>query len=112
MDREIRQFYAQGFEDERLRGGGNGRLEFLRTQEVVRRFVGERSRVLDVGGATGVHAGWLAQDGHDVLVVDAMPSHVETAGALPGVSAVVGDARDLPVDGPSTWCCCSGRSTT
>lgn len=100
MDQEIREFYARGFEEERLRVGGNGRLEFLRTQDVVRRFVGERSRVLDVGGATGVHAGWLAEDGHDVVVVDAMPSHVEVAGALPGVTAVVGDARDLPVDGP------------
>lgn len=94
----IREFYAQGFEAGRLRAG-NGRLEFLRTQEIVRRFVGVRSRVLDVGGASGVHAAWLAEDGHDVLVVDPMPSHVESAGALPGVSAVVGDARDLP-DGP------------
>jgi SAM-dependent methyltransferase len=42
----------------------------------------------------------LAEDGHEVLVVDAMPSHVAVAGALPGVTAVVGDARDLPVDGP------------
>ncbi|TQM82095.1 ubiquinone/menaquinone biosynthesis C-methylase UbiE [Saccharothrix saharensis] len=100
MDQGIRQFYELGYEDERLRVGGNGRLEFLRTQDVVRRFVGERSRVLDVGGATGVHAEWLARDGHDVVLVDAMPSHVEVAGALPGVSAVVGDARDLPVDGP------------
>ncbi|PSL55193.1 ubiquinone/menaquinone biosynthesis C-methylase UbiE [Saccharothrix carnea] len=100
MDREIREFYGRGYEDERLRVGGDGRLEFLRTQEIVRRFVGEPGRVLDVGGATGVHAGWLAEDGHDVVVVDAMPSHVEVAGALPGVSAVVGDARDLPVDGP------------
>ncbi|MEU4739200.1 methyltransferase domain-containing protein [Actinosynnema sp. NPDC023658] len=99
MDQEIRDFYAQGFERERLHVGGNGRLEFLRTQEVVRRFAGPRSRVLDVGGATGVHAAWLARDGHDVLVVDPVPSHVEVAGALPGVSAVVGDARDLP-DGP------------
>ncbi|ROP39470.1 class I SAM-dependent methyltransferase [Saccharothrix texasensis] len=66
----------------------------------MRRFVGGRARVLDVGGATGVHAGWLAQDGHDVVVVDAMPSHVEVARALPGVTAVVGDARDLPVAGP------------
>ncbi|QQQ76328.1 hypothetical protein IOD16_35805 [Saccharothrix sp. 6-C] len=84
MDQEIRDFYAQGFEEEQLRVGGNGRLEFLRTQEIVRRFVGRRAQVLHVGGATGVHAGWLAQDGHDVVVVDAMPSHVEVARACPG----------------------------
>lgn len=100
MDREIREFYERGLEEGRLRAGGTGRLEFLRTQDIVRRFAGERSRVLDVGGAAGVHAAWLAEDGHDVLLVDPVPSHVEAAGALPGVSAVVGDARDLPVDGP------------
>ncbi|NUT53088.1 MAG: class I SAM-dependent methyltransferase [Saccharothrix sp.] len=99
MDEEIRDFYARGFERDRLHVGGDGRLEFLRAQEIVRRFVDGRSRVLDVGGAAGAHAAWLAEDGHEVLVVDPVPSHVEQAGALPGVSAVVGDARDLP-DGP------------
>ena len=32
------------------------------------------STILDVGGATGVHAQWLAADGHDVHVVDLVPA--------------------------------------
>ena len=56
------------------------------------------ARVIDVGGATGVYAGPLAAAGYDVTVVDPVPSHVEAARKLPGVTAVVGDARSLPQD--------------
>ena len=80
---------------------GLGRLEVLRTQEVLRRHLPEVPiRILDVGGATGVHAHWLAADGHDVHLVDLVPGHVEQVRAQPGsagrVTAEVGDARSLP----------------
>ncbi len=91
---------------------GLGRLELLRTQEIVRRHLPDAPlRILDVGGATGVHAQWLASDGHDVHVVDLVPTHVEGAmhvepaevethghvGRVGRVTAEVGDARDLPL---------------
>lgn len=82
-------------EDARLARTPHGRLEFLRTQELLRRFLPERARVLDVGGGTGVHAAWLAADGHRVHLVDLVPAHVAEAAALPGVTAEAGDARDL-----------------
>lgn len=50
---------------------------------------------MDVGGDTGIHAHWLAQDGYQVHVVDPVPKHVESANALDGVTAEVGDARHL-----------------
>lgn len=88
-------------EDERLRSG-TGRIEFLRTQELVRRHLdsGHPCRVLDVGGASGVHAEWLARDGHHVHVVDPVPRHVEQAtqrgqSSSAPFTASVGDARDL-----------------
>ena len=31
------------------------------------------ARVLDVGGGTGVHAKWLAEDGYDVTLIDVVP---------------------------------------
>ena len=56
------------------------------------------AQVLDVGGATGVHASWLAQDGYQVRLVDISPRHVAKAnselGSL-GVVAELGDARAL-----------------
>lgn len=82
---------------------GLGRLELLRTQEVLGRYLPAPPRsILDVGGATGVHAEWLASLGHKVHIVDPMPHHVGAASQLvrkPGqITAEVGDARNLPVD--------------
>ncbi|MFG1863321.1 class I SAM-dependent methyltransferase [Microbispora bryophytorum] len=55
------------------------------------------ARVLDVGGGTGVHAEWLVADGYEVELLDPVPLHVERAGALRGLIARLGDARDLPL---------------
>jgi SAM-dependent methyltransferase len=81
---------------------GLGQLELLRTREVLSRYLpAQPGSILDVGGATGVHATWLASLGHRVHVVDLMPHHVDAAAGIdapPGrVTAEVGDARDLPV---------------
>ncbi|MFF8958068.1 class I SAM-dependent methyltransferase [Streptomyces sp. NPDC014894] len=94
---EILAYYERGKEDGRLRTGV-GRLELWRTQDVLRRLLPEPpATILDVGGGSGVHAAWLAGDGHRVEVIDPVPLHVEQAAALPGVTARAGDARALPV---------------
>jgi SAM-dependent methyltransferase len=98
----IRRHYETKYdEDARLRKG-IGRLEFARVQEIVRRCLPDApARILDVGGATGVHAEWLLEDGHQVHLVDVMAGHVEQAeanvGHRSGFSAEIGDARQLPV---------------
>lgn len=99
LDPVIREFYAERYrEDERLTRSRHGQLEFLRTQELLRRFLPEPpARILDVGGATGVHARWLAAGGFSVHLVDPVPSHVEHAAAIGGFTAEVGDARALGV---------------
>ncbi|MDE3085767.1 MAG: methyltransferase domain-containing protein [Acidobacteriota bacterium] len=105
MDRpapEILRHY-ETIEEGRRIVEGPGRLELLRTREVLGRYLpATPGAVLDVGGATGVHAEWLASQGHRVHVVDLVPRHVEVASRLGGspglVTAEVGDARALPVD--------------
>lgn len=83
-------------EDTRLRRSPHGRLEFIRTRELIRRHLPPPgAHILDVGGGTGVHAAWLAADGHAVHVVDVVPAHAEAAAVLPGVTAEAGDARHL-----------------
>ncbi|HLU75225.1 MAG TPA: methyltransferase domain-containing protein [Nonomuraea sp.] len=97
IDPEVLGYYEQGGEASRLRGGV-GRLEFWRTQDVLRRVLPPApARVLDIGGGTGVHAEWLAADGHEVELIDPVPLHVAQAERLEGVTARLGDARDLPV---------------
>jgi len=91
----ISHYYARGGEVERL-NVGRGRLEFLRTQDVLRRLLPPAPvRILDVGGGAGAHARWLAADGYQVRLVDPMPLHVQHASAIVGVDAVLGDARQL-----------------
>ncbi|SHN46990.1 class I SAM-dependent methyltransferase [Cryptosporangium aurantiacum] len=91
----IRAYYEQGGELNRL-DLANGRLEFLRTRDVLRRVLPQApARILDVGGATGAHARWLTADGYHVRVVDPVPLHVAHAATIPGVDAVRGDARRL-----------------
>lgn len=73
-------------------------VERVRTQSVLARLLPEPADVLDVGGGTGVHAVWLAEQGHRVTLVDAMPNHVEAALAVGTFAAAVGDARALTQD--------------
>ncbi|MFF0869601.1 class I SAM-dependent methyltransferase [Nonomuraea sp. NPDC003560] len=97
VTREVLAYYAQDLEHVRLREG-RGRLEFWRTQDVLRRTLPPPpARVLDVGGGTGVHAEWLLADGYEVDLLDPVPLHVERAARVPGLRARVGDARRLPV---------------
>jgi SAM-dependent methyltransferase len=92
---EVRDYYRQLGEATRL-DEGRGRLEFLRTWDILTRVLpSPPARILDVCGATGVYAGPLAAAGYEVHVVDPVDEHVAAAAALPGVSAAPGDARAL-----------------
>jgi SAM-dependent methyltransferase len=100
---DVREHYSAHVDDEdgRLRSG-LGRLELTRVQEIVRRHLPSGpQRILDVGGATGVHAEWLLADGHTVHLVDPVGAQVTVATdrlARTGrFTAAVGDARALPV---------------
>ena len=102
MTPEATRYYALGLEAARLFRPGDGELERLRTQEILTRVLPRApSVVVDVGGAAGVHALWLASLGHEVHLVDAAPLHVEQArqasatAARPLASAELGDARSL-----------------
>ena len=98
---EIRNHYRAFDEAGRL-DAGSGPLEFARTREIVlRRLPAGALDVIDVGGGTGVHAAWLARNGHRVELVDPVAEHVTRArdeGARPdtGFTARLGDARKLP----------------
>jgi SAM-dependent methyltransferase len=98
---EMLAHYRTADEGSRITSG-YGQLELLRTQEIVRRRLPDGPlKVLDIGGGTGVHAAWLAADGHQVRLFDVVPEHVASAQRLaegfPGLTASLGDARNLPV---------------
>ncbi|SCL67128.1 Methyltransferase domain-containing protein [Micromonospora citrea] len=97
---DIVRYYTDVFvEADRLERTPLGRLEGLRTRQVLTRLLPVApATVLDVGGGPGAHAGWLAAAGHRVHLVDLVPAHAAAARrAYPTVSATVGDARRLPL---------------
>ena len=54
-----------------------------------------------MGGATGIHARWLAEAGYEVTLIDLSPRHIEIARsslAPLGVEVQQGDARSLRVE--------------
>src|SRR5262249_56642964 len=99
---EIDSHYAAGAEAGRL-ALGPGRLEFARTQEVLRRFLPPPPAVVaDVGGGPGLYACWLAGLGYEVHLTDPVPLHLAQAeaasraqGGDPVASFTLGDARAL-----------------
>lgn len=100
VDSRVLVYYGTEFdESDRLFGrSGQGLLEFERTQSIVRDRLAARSRIIDIGGAAGAHAAALAERGHEVLLVDPVPRHVEAAAAHGTFTAALGDARSLPID--------------
>lgn len=107
LDENILSYY-QSRETEGVRlVQGLGRLEFLRVQELVRRHLPDRPlHILDVGGAAGIHASWLAADGHSVQIIDPVQLHIDQATNAAEeldrpFTATLGDARELPVEDES-----------
>jgi 2-polyprenyl-3-methyl-5-hydroxy-6-metoxy-1,4-benzoquinol methylase len=98
VDDAILRHYEGVREEDRI-SYGFAQLELVRTQEVLRRHLPPPpAKIVDIGGGTGIHAAWLAQDGYQVRVVDITPRHVAKTntdlGPL-GVIAEIGDARAL-----------------
>ena len=94
---EIIDFYTTAYDEvARLSSHAYNELEFLRTQELLRRHLpAPPAAVLDVGGGPGVHARWLVADGYDVHLVDPVERHLRQARESAGCSTELGDARAL-----------------
>ena len=105
FDPHITDYYERAPEEARLQQGPS-RLEELRTRELIERFApAAPGIVLDVGGAAGAYALWLAEAGYAVHLIDPVPRLVaeaqrrSAAAARPLASCRIGDARHLDLPG-------------
>lgn len=102
-DASVQAYYAQGEEADRL-ALGIGRVEFLRTVEVLERILPDApATIADIGGGPGRYTDHLLSLGHSVVHRDLVASHVDAVRTRhrPGtptgdrLDAAVGDARRL-----------------
>jgi ubiquinone/menaquinone biosynthesis C-methylase UbiE len=99
FDSTIARYYRQAPEERRLEQGPF-LLEALRTRELIERHApAAPATVLDIGGAAGAYALWLAEAGYTVHLLDPVPRLVAEAQRRsathprPLASCRVGDAR-------------------
>jgi ubiquinone/menaquinone biosynthesis C-methylase UbiE len=100
--KQITDYYNQYNERERL-SIPLGQVEYLRTCGIILRYLpGPPLQIVDIGGAAGRYACWLAALGYEVHLVDPVFRHIEQAGAAsqkqsknPVRSCTLGDARHL-----------------
>lgn len=99
---EIVRFYTETIDEaQRLSTTADGRLEMVRTQELLRRYLPPPpARILDVGGGPGAHARWLVEDGYTLHLVDPIARHIEQARQT-GATVELGDARGLAAEDAS-----------
>lgn len=103
IDQDVSDYYERAPEESRLEQGAF-QLERVRTQELIERHAPPPpAEVLDVGGAAGAYALWLAERGYTVHLIDAAPRLVDEARRRSDAavhrlaSGRVADARSLPV---------------
>lgn len=102
LPEEVLIHYEDGQEAQRLLKSV-GQLELFRTQELLSRYLPPPpAAIFDIGGGSGIYAFWLAQQGYEVHLIDAVPLHIEQARRSsesqrdhPLASMAVGDARQL-----------------
>ena len=102
----VREFYENRYDEDRR--FADNPLEFIRSQEIIARYVTKsRLAVADIAGATGRYSYWLAEQGHEVHLLDLSARHIELAkihGKKRGIelaSLTCGDARQLPYEDDS-----------
>jgi SAM-dependent methyltransferase len=107
LDPVITDYYDRAPEEVRLEQGPF-QLEEARTRELIQRFAPPPpATVVDVGGAAGAYALWLAEGGYSVHLLDPVPRLVaeaqqrSAAVERPLRSCRVGDARALKIPGDS-----------
>ena len=112
FDRLVSEYYDRAPEETRLQQGPF-QLEEARTRELIQRFAPPPpGTIVDVGGAAGAYALWLAEVGYTVHLLDASPRLVAEAQRRSSLAAqpLASCRRRSDIYPPITCCCAQNRA--
>jgi SAM-dependent methyltransferase len=93
IDRHYSDLYA---ESQRLSEDAIGKIELIRTKEILERYLPEAPvEILDIGGGPGVYSAWLTTLGHRPVLIDPVALHVQQAREAGVPAAALGVAGHL-----------------
>ena len=98
----IIKYYTEDEDEHNRLTKGSARLERIRTESILSRFLPEPpATIVDVGGGTGVYSFPLAKRGYIVHLIDLVPNHIEKAKSVDKLAKnpVVGWVKQFPL----TW---------
>ena len=95
----VKDYYEQTDEDGRLDRSRHGQLEYATTMHYIHKFADSKSKVLEVGAATGRYSIALAKEGMDVTAVELVEKNLEilkeNSKGIANIHPMQGDATKL-----------------
>ncbi|MBV7270320.1 class I SAM-dependent methyltransferase [Winogradskyella luteola] len=77
ISKKIEDFYTKASEETRLESG-MGVFEFERIKQLIKKHINkDHSIIMDIGGGTGKYSEWLANNGHEVHLIEPVMKHVK-----------------------------------
>lgn len=75
----VKEYYRFFDEKNRLVNSGSGKLEFLMSMEMLKRWLPEKGSILDLGGGAGAYSFPLAAEGYKVFLADLSEELIQQA---------------------------------
>ena len=103
--KNVLNYYNSSFDESQRLANASGKLELLRTQDILMRYLPTPpADIADIGGGPGVYSSWLASLGYNLHLVDPVSSHIDHAIKISNgqFKSSIGDARQLELEDSST----------
>ncbi len=76
---KIKNYYAQSNEKDRLFNDNSGKLEYEMTMKILKKYLPQHAKILDLGGGAGVYSFSLAKLGYNVYLADLSKKLIQQA---------------------------------
>lgn len=74
---KIKEYYKNFNEKDRLINDNSGKLEYKMTMKILKDYLPEKAKILDLGGAAGIYAFPLSEIGYEMYLADLSDKLIE-----------------------------------